>query len=131
MEDGINLTGEVLHQKWTRFADLADVPEDEQLGLSDGWLTKFKARHRLKNIKWHGEGASANSAAIAQDRQQIQKLIMELGYELKNTFNADESDLFYVYIPFSQIISPLIVHTVFHQIGDYQTRTSLELRVRR
>jgi hypothetical protein len=72
MEDGINLTGEVLCQKWTKFADLAGIPGDERLSLSDGWLMKFKARHSLKR---HGEGASANPEAAVQDREWIQKLI--------------------------------------------------------
>ncbi|KAJ7831605.1 hypothetical protein B0H14DRAFT_3713286 [Mycena olivaceomarginata] len=34
----VMLTGEVLRQKWTQFADLVGVPEDERLNLSDGWL---------------------------------------------------------------------------------------------
>jgi len=29
MEDGIDLTGEVLRQKWIAFADLAGIPDDE------------------------------------------------------------------------------------------------------
>jgi hypothetical protein len=51
MENGIDLTGEVLRQKWMRFADLAGIPEDKCLHLSDGWLAKFKTRHNLKNRK--------------------------------------------------------------------------------
>jgi len=37
MEDGIDLTGEVLHQKWIAFMNLASIPDDKQLHLSDGW----------------------------------------------------------------------------------------------
>jgi Tc5 transposase DNA-binding domain len=48
MLDNILLTGEVLHQKWIRFADLVGVPKDEQLNLSDGWLAQFKTRNGLK-----------------------------------------------------------------------------------
>jgi hypothetical protein len=36
MGDGILLTGKVLWQKWKMFADLACVPEDEWLSLSNG-----------------------------------------------------------------------------------------------
>jgi hypothetical protein len=36
MADNLLLTGEVLHQKWKKFADLVGVPEDEQLNLSKG-----------------------------------------------------------------------------------------------
>jgi hypothetical protein len=36
MAESVLLTGEVLRQKWTKFADLAGVPQDECLNLSDG-----------------------------------------------------------------------------------------------
>src|SRR5882724_2533758 len=39
MADNLLLTGEVLCQKWKKFADLAGVLEDEHLNLSDGWLS--------------------------------------------------------------------------------------------
>ena len=42
MGDGILLTGDVLRQKWNNFADLAGIPEDERLMLSNGWLARFK-----------------------------------------------------------------------------------------
>jgi len=43
MENGIDLTGEVLCQKWMTFVNFAGIPEDEHLHLSDGWLARFKA----------------------------------------------------------------------------------------
>ena len=36
MADRILLTGEVLRQKWNVFANLAGVPEDDRLKLSNG-----------------------------------------------------------------------------------------------
>ncbi|KAF9228610.1 DDE-domain-containing protein [Gyrodon lividus] len=47
MADGILLTGMVLHQKWIKFADLAS-----------GWLTRYKTRIGLKEMRRHGEAAS-------------------------------------------------------------------------
>ena len=38
MEDCILLTGEVLCQKWMWFSDLAGIPPEDYLALSDGWL---------------------------------------------------------------------------------------------
>jgi hypothetical protein len=99
MESGIDLTGEVLRQKWTGFADLAGIPEDERLHLSDGWLARFKARHNLKNRKRHGEAASADPKAVEQDQQRLRNLIMEHGYRLRDIFNMDETGLFYAYVP--------------------------------
>jgi Tc5 transposase DNA-binding domain len=101
MGDGVLLTGEVLRQKWNRFADLVGVPEDERLGLSNGWLDRFKARNGLKDIKRHGEAASASVDTVEQERKRIQELIKKYGYELRDIFNMDETGLFYAYVPIS------------------------------
>ena len=42
MGDGIPLTGEILRQKWNSFADMAGIPKDERLKLSNGWLGCFE-----------------------------------------------------------------------------------------
>ena len=98
MGDGIILTGKVLHQKWNHFTDLVGVPEDERLHLSNGWLDHFKARHGLKDIKQHGEAALVSADTIEKERKRIQELIKKYGYELRNIFNIDKMDLFYMYI---------------------------------
>jgi hypothetical protein len=95
MADNILLTGEVLCQKWRRFADLARVPDDERLSLSEGWLTWFKTRNVLKNIKRHGEAASSASEIVKKERQCMQELIKNYGYQLCDIFNTDESGLCY------------------------------------
>jgi hypothetical protein len=60
MLNNILLTGEVLCQKWTIFANLVGIPEKDCLKLSNGWLAQFKARHGLKEFKHHGEAALAS-----------------------------------------------------------------------
>ena len=42
MADNVLITGEVLWQKWKKFADLCNIPDDEHLTLSEGWLTELK-----------------------------------------------------------------------------------------
>ncbi len=69
MTDGILLTGEILHQKWNTFAALAGVPEDERLKLSNGWLAHFKERNGLREMKRHGEAASAKPETVEQERR--------------------------------------------------------------
>ena len=98
MRDNILLTGEVLRQKWKKFADLVCIPEDERLNLSEGWLGRFKARHGLKEFKQHGVAASASSATVERERHRIQELIIKYGYELRDIFNMDETGLFYGYV---------------------------------
>ena len=68
MADRILLTGEVLQQKWNIFADLAGVPKDDRLKLSNGWLARFKDRNGLREWKWHGEAASANNETVEQEQ---------------------------------------------------------------
>lgn len=101
MGDGILLTGDVLRQKWHAFADLVGIPEDEKLKLSNGWLGRFKERNGLKQMKRHGEAASANPETVEQERRRIQELIAKYGYQLRDIFNMDETGLFYGYAPTS------------------------------
>ena len=95
MADKILLTGEVLRQKWRKFADLVGVPDDERLNLSEGWLTRYKTRTGLKNMKRHGEAASAGPETVEKEQQRIRELIKKHGYQLRDIFNTDESGLFY------------------------------------
>jgi len=100
MSDNLLLTGEVLHQKWTRFADLAGIPKDEHLNLSDGWLARFKLRNGLKQFKHHGEAASGDPETAEREQRCIQELIEKYGYELQDIFNMDETGLFYGHVPY-------------------------------
>jgi Tc5 transposase DNA-binding domain len=71
MDENLLLTREVLHQKWTAFANLVGVPEDERLKLSDGWFTCFKERNGLKEMKRHGEAASSRAETVERERKWI------------------------------------------------------------
>lgn len=68
MGNNILITGEVLHQKWKRFADLAGVVEDECLNLSEGWLAHFKTRNGLKQFKCHSQAGSADPEKVERER---------------------------------------------------------------
>lgn len=95
MAEKLLLTGEVIHQKWKQFADLVGVPADECLSLSDGWLSWYKVRNNLKEMKCHGEATSADSEAAEKEQLQIQELIEKKGYKQHDIFNTDKSALFY------------------------------------
>jgi hypothetical protein len=93
MNDNISLSGDTLRQKWTRFADMLNIPQDERLMLSGGWLDSFKKRCGLKNFKRYGEASSANPDDIEVERDRIKALIAESGYALRDIFNMDETGL--------------------------------------
>ncbi len=93
MSDGLLLTGKVLRPKWKSFVDLAGVPEDERLNLSDGRLSSFKERNELKSFKHHGEAASAKIEDVEVECEQIKVICAD--YALKDIYNMDETGLFY------------------------------------
>ena len=62
-------------QKWMAFTNLVGIPEEEQLNLSEGWLSKFKGQAGLKEFRHHREAASAEPKTIEQEQEQVQKLI--------------------------------------------------------
>jgi hypothetical protein len=100
MADNLLLTGEVLRQKWKTFADLVGVPVDEQLSLSEGWLSRYKSRVGLKQIKRYGEAASALPDTVSKERLRVRMLLKDGGYARRDIFNGDKTGLFYVYVHF-------------------------------
>ena len=98
MADNVLITGEVLQQKWKKFADLCGIPNDERLTLSEGWLTKLKLWNGLKGIKRYDEAASASTEIVAKEQEHLCELIVKGGYEHRDIFNGDETSLFYAYV---------------------------------
>jgi hypothetical protein len=68
-EDGLILTGEIICQKWRSFADLAEVPQDERLVLSEGWLSWLKEQKGLKEMKQHGNAGSTHMDTVEREQQ--------------------------------------------------------------
>jgi hypothetical protein len=95
MRNKIMVTGEILRQKWSAFADLVGVPEDDRLKLSNGWLGKFKIRNGLREFRRHGDAESSDAETVEEERKRVQALIEQYGYKLRDIFNMDETGLFY------------------------------------
>lgn len=93
-QDRIILTDAILIEKAKNFAQMLHVSESG-LKFSHGWLDRFKKRHGLKQIKKHGEDASADHAAATAAIPQLRKLLEE--YDLRDIYNMDETGLFYRY----------------------------------
>jgi hypothetical protein len=74
---------------------MVGIPEEDRLTLSDGWLTRFKARHNLKEIKRHGDAGSAILSTVEDERKIMKEFIKKSKYELRDIFNMDETGLFY------------------------------------
>jgi hypothetical protein len=95
LNNGVKLTGDLIRQKWTEFADIRKIPEEDRLALSSGWLTRMKHRMGIKEYKSHGEAGSADPKDVETEQRRIQELIEKSGYRFKDIFNMDETGLFY------------------------------------
>lgn len=95
LQKKVTLTGELLRQKWIVFADAANIPVEDRLTLSNGWLARFKNRLGLKEYKNHGEAGSADLEDVEREQKRIQQFVAEHGYSHRDIFNMDETGLFY------------------------------------
>ena len=96
--NGVLLTGEVLQQKWLKFADTVCILDDEQLHLSNGWLASFKNRHNLKEMKCHDKAGTADGEIVEKEGERIRDLIKTKGYAWNDIFNMDKTGLIYAYV---------------------------------
>ena len=71
------------------------MPEDERLNLSEGWLTRYKTKAGLKEMKCYGDAASVASETVDKEHYHMQDLIKLYGYQPRDIFNADKTELFY------------------------------------
>ena len=59
---------------WCKFADLAGIPEDDRLKLSNGWLGRFKERNGLREMRQHGEAGSSTAGTVERERERIKDI---------------------------------------------------------
>ncbi|CCO32120.1 Tigger transposable element-derived protein 6 [Rhizoctonia solani AG-1 IB] len=90
---GIRLTGDLIREKARDFCRLFNIPEQETLKFSNGWLDRLKKRFGLVAYKFHGEAASAPTERLATEVPRILELFT--GYDPCDIFNADETALFF------------------------------------
>ncbi|GBM84948.1 Tigger transposable element-derived protein 4 [Araneus ventricosus] len=100
--------------KWFRSARAKNIPVNgvllqekarevgESLGLetfkaSNGWLEKFRTRHNISFKQICGEEKSVNPNEVTDWFGKLKSLLK--GYDDRDIFNADETDLFYRILP--------------------------------
>jgi transposase len=75
------------------------VPSSERLELSNGWLSRFQARHGLKLQKAQGEGAAATESCLQTERQRLREVVGHFlaagGRTLDDVWNMDETSFFF------------------------------------
>ncbi|MBW0533398.1 hypothetical protein O181_073113, partial [Austropuccinia psidii MF-1] len=97
LESNIEITGDVILQKWKEFSWLAGIPSNKWLHLSNGWLQSFKNRNDLRNYKKNGELGGTDPVILTQEITFLKKVLDK--YNPADIFNMDETGLFYAMPP--------------------------------
>ncbi|CAG8823421.1 12187_t:CDS:2, partial [Gigaspora margarita] len=83
------VTGAIIQHKAIQ---LAEVLEVIGFNTSDGWLSRFKKWHHIKEYKHLDKGASAPLEDLSRFCSELQKIIKK--YKLEDVYNADETALY-------------------------------------
>ncbi|KAF8218731.1 hypothetical protein L208DRAFT_1069958, partial [Tricholoma matsutake] len=118
MGNNILITGEVLHQKWKRFADLAGVVEDKCLNLSEGWLAHFKTRNGLKQFKCHSQAGSADPEKVERERWHKMSGVKGNKTRLTYTFTANATG--------SKKLLPMVIGKAY-KLQAFGKKTGMQL----
>ena len=101
---GAPISGPLIMEKARSFfTKLYPEADAENFKASNGWLTRFKARHGIRNVQLRGEILSADSSVVAPFREELTKVMTDEGYSLDQLFNADETGLWWRMTPMSSL----------------------------
>ncbi|KAG8703166.1 hypothetical protein FRC09_004311 [Ceratobasidium sp. 395] len=92
LNNHVRLRGDVVMEKARKLCDALNVPSDDRIGFSRGWLEAFKHRHGLHHISFHGERASVPMEQVEAERARLQPILAR--YEPWNTYNIDETAVY-------------------------------------
>jgi hypothetical protein len=95
----LDINGDILKEKAKNFSVLLGI---EDFKASEGWLTKFKQRHNIKQYLKQGESGSAPISELPLYREDLKNITAQ--YQLSDIFNADETGLFWKMEP-SRVLS--------------------------
>lgn len=93
----INLSHAIIRQKAYRLQDTLNAQPQSSttssLKFSDGWVSNFKHRWKLRTVKSHGEEGDADVSAVAEVLPSLRDTLAS--YDRRDRFNADECGLNY------------------------------------
>lgn len=88
---GLNISGPVMKAK---SEEIAKKLGHNDFKATDGWLSRWKARHNIKLKKIHGEKSSADNVSSEQWRNTKMPALLE-NFCADDIYNVDETGLYY------------------------------------
>lgn len=92
--NNIPISGPIIVAKAKEYANQLNIPDFRG---SNGWLSRFKERHTIRQLKINGERASVSPQTIEDWIPVLRELIIE--YQPRDIFNMDESGLQFRALP--------------------------------
>lgn len=93
----VPLTGPMIREQAKIFHEKMEI--DSPCNYSAGWLDKFKKRHGIRQLRICGEKGSADDEASEMFIEEFSKKILNENISYELIYNADESALFWRYVP--------------------------------
>lgn len=95
----VPVSNEVLKEKALFFHSKMCTEAGCPFVAGNSWVTSFKSRHGLRNLKITGEKLSGDLAAIEPFKAKLIDNINDLNITLEQIYNADETALYYRMLP--------------------------------
>ena len=89
-----HLAGPQLIEKARQIAEARGKPNFKG---SNGWLTKWKARHNIKRVRICGESGDVHGETVQSLKERLPEVVR--GYDKDNIWNMDETGVFWQALP--------------------------------
>lgn len=94
---GIPLSGPLIRAQALKFHKRLGGSKNFQ--ASEGWLSKWKDRHNIRNVCISGEKLSADETAAEKYKVTFMDIVTKEGLTADQVFNCDETELYYKMLP--------------------------------
>lgn len=111
---GVSISGPLLKMK---SEELAKKLGHNDFKATDGWLSRWKARHNIKFKKAHGEKGSADKVSAEQWKNTKIKTYLE-NFCPDDIYNADETGLYYRATPDGSLCYKYVALTGYKKAMD-------------
>lgn len=94
---GMHLSGPLIRAQALKFHQI--LRRSTNFQASEGWLSKWKNRHNIRNVSISGEKLSANETAAEKYKAIFIDMVTKERLTADQVFNCDETGLYYKMLP--------------------------------
>jgi len=102
---GLPVSGVLLKSQAMKFYEKLEntegIPEEEKFTASDGWLSRWKKRYGVRELKVSGEKLSAINQMnqLEKFKRRLLRMMIRHDLQAEQIYNADETGLYYRMLP--------------------------------